>query len=34
MSTCKGSFSGTIVESNGSEFPIEGTFEGSVDDED
>lgn len=32
MSTCKGSFSGTIVESDGSEFPIEGTFEGSVDD--
>ena len=34
MSTCKGSFSGTIVESDGSEFPIEGTFEGSVDDVD
>jgi hypothetical protein len=31
-SICEGYFSGTIVESNGSEYPIEGTFEGTIDD--
>jgi hypothetical protein len=32
QSICAGSFSGTIVESDGSEYPIEGTFEGTIDD--
>jgi hypothetical protein len=34
QSICEGSFSGTIVESDGSEYPIEGTFEGTIDDAD
>lgn len=32
-SICEGSFSGTIVGSDGSESPIEGTFEGTIFDE-
>lgn len=32
-SICKGSFSGMIVEADGTETPIEGKFEGTIDDE-
>ena len=33
-SICAGSFSGTIIEEDGTESPIEGTFEGTIDDVD